>query len=117
MLQHQMMASLKDRKNEYIDGDNIICQDGCDFSAYNSEYKKAKCECFAKESNLSFADMIINKTKLFDNLKDIRNLLNLNILICYKTLLSIISLNEIIHNIKRQNVNVLPKNQIYLFQI
>ena len=56
--------SLKDRKKEYIDGDNIICQDGCDFSAYDSGYKKAKCECFAKESNLSFADMIINKAKL-----------------------------------------------------
>jgi len=28
--------SLQDRKNEYIDGDNIICQDGCDFSSYNS---------------------------------------------------------------------------------
>ena len=59
--------SLKDRKKEYIDGDNIICQDGCDFSAYDSGYKKAKYECFAKESNLSFADMIINKAKLLIN--------------------------------------------------
>ena len=60
--------SLQDRKNEYINGDNIICQDGCDFSSYNSKYKKAKCECFAKESNLSFADMNINKLKI-KNLK------------------------------------------------
>ena len=56
--------SLQDRKNEYINGDNIICQNGCDFSEYNSKYKRAKCECFAKESNLSFAEMIINKTQL-----------------------------------------------------
>ena len=83
--------SLKDRKNEYIDEDNIICQDDCEFSAYDSIYKKAKCECFAKESNLSFADMTINKMKLFDNLKDIRNLMNLKILICYKKLLSSLS--------------------------
>ena len=78
--------SLQDRKNEYIYGDNIICQDGCEFSAYNSKINKAKCECNAKESDLSFADMIINKTKLFDNLKDIRNLMNLKILLCYKKL-------------------------------
>ena len=56
--------SLQDRKNDYIYGDNIICQDGCEFSAYNSKINKAKCECYAKESDLSFADMIINKTKL-----------------------------------------------------
>ena len=48
MLQHQMMASLKDRKNEYIDGDNIIRQDGCDFSAYNSEYKKQNVNALLK---------------------------------------------------------------------
>ena len=90
--------SLQDRKNEYINGDNIICQNGCDFSDYDSKHKKAKCECFAKESNLSFAEMIINKTQLFDNIKDIRNLVNMNILLCYKILLSIISLKGIIHN-------------------
>ena len=89
--------SLKDRKQEYIDGDNIICQDDCEFSSYNSEIKKAKCECFAKESNLSFTDMIINKMKLLDNIKDIRNLMNLKILICYKKLL--LSLSSINHNI------------------
>ena len=90
--------SLQDRKNEYINGDNIICQNGCDFSDYDSKHKKAKCECIAKESNLSFAEMIINKTQLFDNIKDIRNLVNMNILLCYKILLSIISLKGIIHN-------------------
>ena len=88
--------SLKDRKTEYIEGDNIICQDDCEFSAYNSNYKKAKCECYAKESNLSFADMNINKFKIFDNMKNIKNLMNFNILVCYKNLLSI---NSIIYNI------------------
>ena len=85
-----MMAQIyhyKIEKKEYIEGDNLICQDDCEFSAYNSEIKKAKCECFAKESNLSFADMSINKLNLFENLKDIRNLMNFKILICYKKLL------------------------------
>ena len=43
--------------------------------------------------------MIINKTKLFENLKDIKNLMNLNILTCYKKLLQFISFNGLIHNI------------------
>ena len=88
--------SLHDRKNEYIDGDNIICQDDCDFSSYDSKSKKAKCECYAKESSSSYADMTINKNKIFDNLKDIRNLMNFKILICYKKLFSF---NSIINNI------------------
>ena len=89
--------SLQDRKNEYINSNNnIICQEDCDFTAYNSELKKAKCECYTKESNLSFVDMVINKTKLFENLKNIKNLINLNILICYKKLLSFTSY---IHNV------------------
>ena len=91
---------LKDRKNECLKDDNIICQDNCDFSAYDSKIKIAKCECITKESNLNFADMAINKTKLFENLKDIRNLMNLNILFCYKRLISsLISFNiNIIYN-------------------
>ena len=91
--------SLKDRKNEYIEGDNIICQDDCNFAAYNSKNKKAKCECSVKDSNSSFADMIINKTKLFENLKDIKNIVNLNILLCYNELISFISFIRIIKNI------------------
>ena len=62
--------SLNDRKNEYFEGDNIICQEDCYFSEYDSNFKKAKCDCFAKESSSSFADMIIDKEKLFQNLKD-----------------------------------------------
>ena len=88
--------SLNDRKNEYIDGDNIICQEDCDFATYNSTTKKAKCECKAKDSNSSFADMIIDKNQLFENLKNIKNLVNFNILICYKKLSSF---NSIIYKV------------------
>ena len=40
--------------------------------------------------------MSINKNKIFENLKDIRNLMNFKILICYK---KIFSFNSIINNI------------------
>ena len=80
--------SLLDRKNDYIKGDNIICQEDCFFSEYDYNNKKAKCECKVKESSSSFEDMKINKVKLFENLKDFKNFANINILICYKKLLN-----------------------------
>ena len=43
--------SLNDRKNEYIQSDNIICQEDCEFIDYNYTNKKAKCNCYAKESS------------------------------------------------------------------
>ena len=62
--------SLKDRKNEYIEGDNLICQEGCILTTYDSNTKKAKCECNAKQSSSSYADMTINKNKLIDYIID-----------------------------------------------
>ena len=93
---HGTDISLLDRKNEYINGDNIICQEDCEFSAYDSKLLKAKCECYTKESNSSFVDMIIDKHKIFANIRNIKNLVNLNILVCYKNLLPF---SKIIHNV------------------
>ena len=78
--------SLKDRKEEYPS--KAVCQDDCDFAGYNYTTKKAKCECNAKESSSSFADMNIDKKKLLDNFKNIKNIANINILKCVKVLFS-----------------------------
>ena len=79
--------SLTDRKKNYFDNDNIICQEYCYLSEYDSDIKKAKCECKAKKSSSTFEDMTIDKSKLFNNFKNIKNSVNINILICYKKLL------------------------------
>ena len=88
--------SLKDRKNIFIEKNKAVCQDYCVFSDYNHTNKKANCSCKARESHISFADMKINKDKLFENLININNIANLNILICYKKLFNI---NGILFNI------------------
>ena len=88
--------SLKDRKKEYVNGNKTICQEDCDFSEYDTALQKAKCSCEIKQSSSSIVDMNLNKTKLFENFKDIKNLVNINILKCYKTLLNKI---VILHNI------------------
>ena len=81
--------SLNDRKNEYIQNDNLICQEDCDFSEYDSNNNIAKCQCKVKESSSSFADMKINKNKLLENFIDVKNMINFDILFCYRNLLTI----------------------------
>ena len=75
---------LKDRKKEFIEGNKTICQEDCDFSDYDNTTHIVNCSCKVKESPLSFVNMKINKTKLYENIIDIKNVANINILICYK---------------------------------
>ena len=55
---------LKDRKNEFINKNRIICQEDCDFSDYDYETLVAKCSCDVKECAEEFADMKIDKNIL-----------------------------------------------------
>ena len=80
--------TLKDRQKNYIEEDKVICQEDCDFAKYNNEYSKAKCSCNVKKSSESIKDMAIDKAKIvYDNFKDVKNLINYKFLICYKILL------------------------------
>ena len=78
--------SLKDRKKNFIVNNKTICQDNCGFEDYEYETKKVKCSCNVKQSPKSFADMNINKTKLYESFIDIKNIANINMLKCYKIL-------------------------------
>ena len=78
--------SLKDRKSDYANNDLVVCQEGCIFTEYDFERKVAKCKCDAKESPSSIADMKIDKAKLLENFKDIKNIVNFEFLKCYKIL-------------------------------
>jgi hypothetical protein len=79
---------LKDRQKEFIERKKTLCQEDCYLNDYNYTAKKANCSCKPKEKLLSFIDMHINKTKLYNNFVDIKNVANINILTCYKTLLT-----------------------------
>ena len=86
--------SLNDRKKEYIENDKIVCQEGCSFSDYDYNNKAANCSCDAKQSSLSISDMKIDKDKLLANFKNIKNVANLNILVCIKKLFSKVGILE-----------------------
>ena len=79
--------SLKDRQTEFANKDKIICQENCELSEYDQETSKAKCSCQVKEASSSVADMHINKDKILQNFKDIKNIVNIDFLVCYKKLL------------------------------
>ena len=60
----------KDRQKEFVENDLTLCQENCDFTFYNDTSERANCSCYYKESNSSFANMKINKDKLYDNFGD-----------------------------------------------
>ena len=80
--------SIKDRKTDYVENNKAVCQEDCLFTEYDYDNQKAKCSCSIKETPKSFSEMNINKTKLYENFVDFKNIVNLNILICYRELFS-----------------------------
>ena len=78
--------TLNDRKQDFVDKNKTVCQEDCVFSKYNNEKMKVECSCSIKKSSISISDMNIKKAKLFQNFKDIKNIVNLNFLVCYKKL-------------------------------
>ena len=90
--------TLKDRQNDYIYKNRIVCQEDCIFSKYDYNTFKAICSCDVKESPSSIVDMMnIDKMKIaLKNFKNIKNYANINFLVCYKKLLN---KNGLINNI------------------
>jgi len=78
--------SLNDRRKMFVENNETICQEDCYFSEYDRVNQRATCSCKAKDSAPSFIDMNINITKIYQQFKDIKNIINLNILKCYKKL-------------------------------
>ena len=79
--------SLKDRRNDYNNNNLSICEEGCDFTEYNSVTKKVKCSCFTKITLPLISEIKLDKQKLISNFKDIRNVGNFKILSCLKKFL------------------------------
>ena len=77
---------LNTRKIKYKDGNMIVCQEDCDFTKFDSQTFRAECSCKVKQTSSSIVDMNINKDKLFENFKDIKNFANFNFLVCHNKL-------------------------------
>ena len=77
--------TLLDRRKELINSNQITCQENCEFSEYNYTTHRANCSCKVEESSI-WDYMNIDKTKLFENFANFKNIANVNILKCYDNL-------------------------------
>ena len=80
--------TLKDRQNEFINNNLSLCEEECKLSHFEHKERKVNCECFIKLKFPLFSEIKIDKEKLRKNFIDIKNLINLNVLKCYKLLLT-----------------------------
>ena len=66
-----------------------LCEENCELIEYNYIKEKAKCSCDIKVSIPSNFDIKFNKNDFFKSFTDVNNILNINIMKCYKTVLKI----------------------------
>ena len=126
---------LNDRRNEFYKNNMSVCEKDCTFKDYNFDTKKVSCECFIKIKVPLMSEIEVNKNKFINDISNISNIINFDIIKCYKTLftkegliknigsyilLSIIKINIIIillfdikgfKKIKNQ-INYIIKNKI-----
>ena len=81
--------SLKDRRNEFFDNNMYLCEENCDLIDYNYYNQKSKCSCDIKLNISSNFDVKFDKNEFLNNFIDINNIMNLNIMKCYKIVFQI----------------------------
>jgi len=87
--------SLKDRRNEYVYNNMSLCEENCNLIEYIKQKEKVKCSCNMKLNIPPDYDIKFNKKEFFKSFINIKNILNLNVMKCYKTVLKI---NSLINN-------------------
>ncbi len=77
---------IPDRRNEYIEKTMAVCEKDCEYEGYDSNTKKAKCQCNIKLNLPLVNEIVIDKDKLLNNFVDIDKITNLKVMKCYKLL-------------------------------
>ena len=85
--QNSIDITLKDRAIEYINNNLSLCERNCEYSGYDTKYKKVKCNCQAKSKfEYIFKDYNFDRDKLMNNFKNIKETFNLVVFHCYYVL-------------------------------
>ena len=71
-----------------------LCEENCELIEYNYEKEKSKCSCDIKTSIPDNYDIKFNKNEFFKSFKDINNIINLNVMKCYKVVFKINGLKK-----------------------
>ena len=86
--------SLKDRRNDFVDNNMSLCEENCELIDYNYNNEKVKCSCDIKLTIPPNYEIKFNKKDYFKSFIDVKNIFNLIIMKCYKTVLKIKSLQK-----------------------
>ena len=76
--------SLPDRKKEFINNNMTLCEEDCNLIEYNYTNEKAKCSCLIKIKLPFLEDIKFDKNKLYKSFTDIKNIVNIKLMKCYK---------------------------------
>ena len=86
--------TLKDRRNEFVENNMTLCEENCELIEYDYENEKAKCSCDIKTNIPPIKDIKFKKDEFFKSFKDINNIINLNVMKCYKVVFKINGLKK-----------------------
>ena len=82
--------TLLDRKNNFVNNNLTVCEEDCNFNGYNYTLGKANCSCNAQINPINkIGDIVFDKNKLFNSFTNFKNLLNINVLKCYKSIFNL----------------------------
>ena len=81
--------TLSDRRKEFIDNNMTLCEENCELIDYNYTKEKAICSCDVKINMPLVEKVKFDKKKLFDNFIKVKNIININVVKCYKKVFNI----------------------------
>ena len=84
---------LCDRRDEFISNNMSLCEDNCELTGYDYNYKKAKCSCNVK-TTLSLDNVESDNKNILKNFIDIKKITNIEIVKCYKIVFNINNLKN-----------------------
>ena len=76
--------TLYDRKKEFNDNNMSLCEINCEYKGYDINTKAVNCECDIK----SIKNVFENKKQLLNEFINIKSIMNIDIIKCYKILLN-----------------------------
>ena len=83
--------TMDDRKAQYTDGNNSLCEENCEFDGYEEigeNEKRVYCSCEIKFNFPMITEITIDKEKLY-KFMDIKKIANFNVMKCYNLLLDL----------------------------
>ena len=82
--------SLSDRKKDFVENGLTLCGEDCDFKVYNYTTGKSTCSCDVQTNQTTkIGDIVFDKDKLYDRFTNIKNIANINVLKCYKSIFNL----------------------------